>query len=250
VLAICLIFAAAAASAQSPENCSISAGRWDGKLELAWKTHDCGQRGGCGESNSDLPWSRWSGIAPQDLEHEGAAIDARMTSDAGEIHCTGKVHDGELFGAFSFIENPGFTTALQSMGFARPNEDQLRGAAFLDVSIAWIKSMQEAHVSGMATENLMGLRALGVDAAYVRAMANAGYPELAADKLTGMKAVGVSPEKVAAVRAMGFNPDKDELIQMAVFKIDAPFVERMKARGFKNLTIAQLVQIKVFKLDE
>ena len=37
---------------------------------------------------------------------------------------------------------------------------------------------------------------------------------------------------------------------MSVFKIDAPFVERMKARGLKNLTIAKLVQIKVFKLDE
>jgi hypothetical protein len=37
---------------------------------------------------------------------------------------------------------------------------------------------------------------------------------------------------------------------MSVFKIDAPFVEKMKAHGFKNLTIAQLVKIKVFKLDE
>jgi hypothetical protein len=32
---------------------------------------------------------------------------------------------------------------------------------------------------------------------------------------------------------------------MSVFKIDAP-LERMKARGFQNLTIAQLVKIKVF----
>jgi len=37
---------------------------------------------------------------------------------------------------------------------------------------------------------------------------------------------------------------------MGVFKIDAPFVARMRARGFKDLTIAQLVTIKVFKLDE
>jgi hypothetical protein len=81
-------------------------------------------------------------------------------------------------------------------------------------------------------------------------MTAAGYPELHADKLTAMRAVGVSPEKVQAVRAMGFKPSQDELIQMSVFKIDAPFVQRMKARGFKDLTISQLVQIKVFKLDE
>jgi hypothetical protein len=65
-----------------------------------------------------------------------------------------------------------------------------------------------------------------------------------------MKAVGVTPEKVHAVRAMGYSPTEEELIQMSVFKIDAPFVERMKARGFKDLTISQLVKIKVFKLDE
>jgi len=49
---------------------------------------------------------------------------------------------------------------------------------------------------------------------------------------------------------MGFSPTEDELIEMSVFKIDAPFVEKVKARGFQNLTIAQLVKIKVFKLDE
>jgi hypothetical protein len=118
------------------------------------------------------------------------------------------------------------------------------------VTTSWVKDLKDAHVTGMTAENLMGLRALKVDAAYVRAMAADGYPELGAQKLTSMKAVGVSPEKVQAVRAMGYSPNEEELIQMSVFKIDAPFVERMKARGFKNLTIGQLVKIKVFKLDE
>jgi hypothetical protein len=136
------------------------------------------------------------------------------------------------------------------MGFENQTAEKLQGYALLDVTIAWIKDLKEAHVTGMTADNLMGLKALKVDAAYVRAMAEDGYPELAADKLTGMKAVGVTPEKVNAVRAMGYFPTEEELIQMSVFKIDAPFVARMKARGFKNLTIAQLVQVKVFKLDE
>jgi hypothetical protein len=110
--------------------------------------------------------------------------------------------------------------------------------------------MKDAGVTEMTTQNVMGLRALKVDPAYVKAMSAAGYPELRAQKLTSMKAVGVSPEKVQAIRAMGYSPTQEELIQMSVFKIDAPFVEKMKAHGFKNLTIAQLVKIKVFKLDE
>jgi hypothetical protein len=81
-------------------------------------------------------------------------------------------------------------------------------------------------------------------------MAADGCPELGAQKLTSMKAVGVTPEKVQAVRAMGYSPTEEKLIQMSVFKIDAPFVERMKARGFKISTIGQQAQIKIFKLDE
>jgi hypothetical protein len=81
-------------------------------------------------------------------------------------------------------------------------------------------------------------------------MAADGYRELGAQKLTSVKAVGVTPEKVQAVRAMGYSPTEEKLIQMSVFKIDAPFVERMKARGFKIPAIERLVRIKIFKLDE
>lgn len=250
VLGLCLLAMAAGAWAETSGNCSITAGRWDGKMSFSWERGDCAQQQHCHEGDSEMQWSRWTGIAPEDLQHEGAAIDARMTAESGEMRCAGKVHDGSLQGSYSFTPNPDFVKRMEAMGFHDQTPERLQGYAMLDVTIAWIKDLKEAHVTDMTAENLMGLRALKVDAAYVRAMASDGYPELEAQKLTSMKAVGVTPEKVQAVRAMGYSPNEEELIQMSVFKIDAPFVARMKARGFKNLTIAQLVQIKVFKLDE
>jgi hypothetical protein len=219
-------------------------------MEFSWNRGDCAGRRHCDEGNTDMEWSRWAGVVPGDLQHEGASIDARMSAEAGEVRCVGKVHDGALQGDYSFMANPVFVKRMDAMGFDDLNDDRLHGYAMLDVTSTWVKELKDAHVTDMTSEKLMGLRALKVDAAYVRAMAADGYPELAAEKLTGMKAVGVTPEKVKAVRAMGFSPTEEELIQLSVFKIDAPFVQRMKARGFKNLTIQQLVQIKVFKLDE
>jgi len=250
VLGMCLLIVTAAAQAEAPDNCSITNGRWDGKLEFNWDHGDCAGERHCHEGNSEMPWSRWTGIVPEDLKRGGAALDARMNAESGEMRCVGKVHDGTLQGSYSFSPNADFAKRMEAMGFDDQTPDRLQGYALLDVTIAWAKSLKDAHVTDMTAEKLMGLRALKVDADYVQAMAAVGYPELAADKLTSMRAVGVSPEKVRAVRAMGFSPTQEELIQMSVFKIDAPFVERMKARGFKNLTIAQLVQIKVFKLDE
>jgi hypothetical protein len=195
-------------------------------------------------------WVKWSGITPQDLEHEGMAVDARMKAESGEMRCVGMVHDAAMRGTYSFTPDAAFVKRMEVMGFDDQTPERLQGYAMLDVTTAWVKEMKDAGVTEMTAQKLMGLKALKVDPAYVKAMAAAGYPELRANKLTSMKAVGVSPEKVQAIRAMGYSPTQEELIQMSVFKIDAPFVERMKARGFQNLTIAQLVKIKVFKLDE
>ncbi len=244
------------AVADASQSCWITAGRDDGKMSFSWQRGDCKSGDNCHEGDSRMPWSQWTGVTPADLQREGATIDARLKAEAGEMRCVGTVHDSEMHGTYSFTPDAEFPHRMEALGFsfsnqtAKQTDDRLQGYTMLDVTIEWVKAMKDAGVQGITADNILGLRALKVDPAYVHAMAAAGYPELDAGKLTGMKAVGVSPEKVQEIRAMGYSPTQDELIQMSVFKIDAPFVERMKARGLKNLTIAKLVQIKVFKLDE
>jgi hypothetical protein len=256
VLSLLLSLGTATAIADTPQTCSIAPGYSDGKMRFRWQHADCEPKSHCNEGDSDMSWSRWTGITPADLQREGANMDARLKGEAGEIRCVGTVHDSEIHGAYAFTPNEQFPSRMEALGLSFSNQtakqtnDRLQGYTMLDVTTEWIKAMKDAGVQGMTADNLMGLRALQVDPAYVHAMAAAGYPEIDAGKLTGMKAVGVSPEKVQEIGAMGYSPTQDELIQMSVFKIDAPFVERMKSKGLKNLTIAKLVQIKVFKLDE
>lgn len=250
VLASLIALGAASAIADTSGTCFIRAGRTDGKMSFGWERGDCAANRRCGEGDSEMPWSRWTGVAPADLEREGASVDARMEAESGEMRCVGAVHEAAVRGTYSFTPNEDFVKRMEVLGFDNLAPDQLQSYAMLDVTTGWVKEMKDAGVQEMTAGNIMGLRALKVDPAYVRGMAAAGYPELRAGRLTSMKAVGVSPEKVQQVRAMGYSPTEEELIQMSVFKIDAPFVARMKARGFQNLTIAQLVKIKVFKLDQ
>lgn len=250
VLGLMVGLGAATAVADTTGTCAIRAGRTEERMSFSSERGDCVAGHSCHEGSSDMLWSRWSGVTPKDLEREGAAVDARMNAESGEMRCVGTVHDAAMRGTYSFTPDTAFLKRMEAMGFTDVTPERMEGYAMLDLTTAWVKEMKDAGVADMTTQNLMGLKALKVDAAYVRGMAAAGYPELRASKLTSMKAVGVSPEKVQAVRAMGYSPTQEELIQMSVFKIDAPFVERMRARGFKDLTIAQLVKIKVFKLDE
>jgi hypothetical protein len=55
---------------------------------------------------------------------------------------------------------------------------------------------------------------------------------------------------VKQIRAMGYQPTLDELIQMRIFKVTPDFIHRMQARGLNNLTINKLVQIRIFQLAE
>lgn len=251
-LGLALTLATTAAFAQSAaDTCSIRAGRTDEKMSIGWDRGEC-ITDHCHRGESDMLWSKWTGVTAHDLEREGATIDARMKAEAGEMRCTGTVHDAALRGTYTFTPDPAFAKKMESMGFDSDAQtpDRLQSYAMLDITTEWVKEMKDAGVAEMNSHNIMGLKALKVDPAYVKAMAAAGYPELRAQKLTSMKAVGVNPEKVQAIRAMGYSPTQEQLVQMCVFKIDADFVQRMKARGFQNPTIAQLIKIKIFKLDE
>jgi len=55
---------------------------------------------------------------------------------------------------------------------------------------------------------------------------------------------------VKQIRALGYQPTIDQLIQIRIFKITPDFIRRMQARGLKDLTIDKLVQIRIFKLAD
>ncbi|SEB48547.1 hypothetical protein [Terriglobus roseus] len=207
--------------------------------------------GGCMEmSNSSMEWRRWTGITQQALQADGAQLSAHATGDAGDLACEGIVHDGALSGRFRFNASPVFAGGMAAMGFDGITPRKQLSFLMLDITPAWAREMKELGVTELSTSKLSGLRALHVDGNYIHAMAAAGYPELRAGKLTEMKAVGVTPDKVREAKALGFQPTESELIQMSIFKIDRPFVDRMRARGLNDLTLAKLIKIKIFKLEE
>jgi hypothetical protein len=207
--------------------------------------------GDCMEiSTSSLEWRRWSGVSAQTLDTEGSQLSAHLTGDAGELNCSGVVHDGVLSGRFRFDASPAFAGTMAKIGFEGITPRKQLSFLILDVTVAWTKEMQSLGVTELSANKLDGLHALHVDADYIHAMAAAGYPELRAGKLTEMKAVGVTPDKAREAREMGFQPTEQELIQMSIFKIDRPFVERMRAHGLNDLTLAKLIKIKIFKLED
>lgn len=251
-LAVLLSFASMAVHAETKmrTHCVIGASDTPGKLSLQIDDGDCpsGQR--CGSNFSNESFSRFTGISLSDLSREGESLTATLAAEAGTFTCTGTVHDRSLSGVARFVPNAAFVSRMETMGFSGLNDEKLQAYAFVNVESEYVHSLQQTGIKGITTDNLIALRIFNVDSTYARSIKDLGFDLPTADQLIAFRVQGVDAAEVREVRALGYQPTLDELVQMRIFHINPDFIRRMQSRGLKNLTIAKLVQIRIFKLDE
>jgi len=252
ILAVAAISLTLSAQSFAPlrAKCEITTSTDAGKLSLRVIDRDCPSDQHCGSHfNSDL-MNRFTGITTADLARDGAHITATLAGEAGTFTCTGAVHNEALYGDALFTPDAAFVDRMGKLGFTGYDSQKLQAYTLLDVTSEFARSLQQANIKGVTTDNLIALRIFKIDPAYAQSFVSMGYEQPDADKLIGLKVQGVNGEEVRQIRALGLKPTLDELIQIRIFKITPDFVHRMQDRGLKDLTIAKLVQIRIFKLDE
>jgi len=231
--------------------CEITPSEDAGKLSLrVFDKSDCPEDRHCGSNFSNESMNRFTGITLADLDRDGARLTATIAGEAGTFTCTGAVHDHELYGDALFTPDSTFVDRMAKLGFTGYDSQKLEAYTFLDVTSEFARSLQQANIKGLTTDNLIPLRIFKIDPAYAQGFVSMGYEQPDADKLIALKVQGVNSDEVRQIRALGLQPTLDELIQIRIFHITPDFVHRMQDRGLKNLTISKLVQIKIFKLDE
>jgi hypothetical protein len=249
ILSLASTFAFAASLDPLHNHCAIGASEEPGKLQLHIGDRDC-RTGNCNFSNSSETLDRFTGFTIADLGREGAELTATIAAEAGRFTCTGKVHDAWLEGESQFTPNQEFVSRMAQMGFDGFDSEKLLAATFIGVDTAWVRTMQQTGIRGMTTDNVIALRIFKADPAYIQSITALGYAMPDADQLVGLRLQGVDPQEVREIRALGYQPTLDELVQIRIFKVTPDFIRRMQARGFKNLSIAKLVQIRIFNLAD
>jgi hypothetical protein len=250
VLASAAVSLQAAQLAPLHENCRIGLSKETGKFSLHIDQGECQGERHCGSSFSNESFSRFSGISQADLAREDAHLTATLSAEAGSFTCTGTVHNRELSGDAVFTPDQAFIDRMAQMGFTGFDVEKLQAYAFVNVESTFARSLQQTGIRGITIDNLIALRIFNVDPAYAKSITSLGYDLPDADKLIALKVQNVNADEVRQLRALGFQPTFDELIQVRIFHITPEFIQRMQDRGLKNLTIAKLVQIRIFKLAE
>lgn len=231
--------------------CAISVSERPDKFRLHIDSGDCGkEHSHCGSNYNEEPIDGFRGIAPADLARDGARLTATFTAEAGTLTCTGTVHNGSLVGESLFIPDAQFAARMEQMGFSGLDSEKLRTYALVNVESRWADSLRQIGIQEITVDNLIPLRIFNVDSAYVQSITALGYDLPSADQLIAMRVQGVDAAEVREIRALGYQPTFDELIQIRIFKITPDFIRHMEARGLKDLTIAKLVQIRIFKLAD
>jgi hypothetical protein len=202
------------------------------------------------DSDSNVPLSDFPNFSLADLRNDGARLTVTMPAEPGDLSCAGTVHDLRLTGDFTFTPHAAFIGRMEQLGLTGLTSEKLEAFALFHIESTWVADLQSAGVSGITTDNLIALRIFHVEPSFVRAMDALGYTNLGAEKLIAFGVQGVNADEVKEYRALGYHPSADELIQMRIFKVTPDFIRRMQSRGFDNLTVAKLVQIRIFKLAE
>jgi hypothetical protein len=242
----------AASLAPLRADCSIGVSEDHDRFSLHIdKKSDCDDGGRhCGSNFSNEATSRFTGITLADLGREGASLNATLGAEAGTFICSGTVRNSELTGTSVFTPDAAFVEKMDRTGYTGLDSEKLEAYAFIGVDSAFAQSIKQTGVRGVTIDNLIALRIFNINPEYIHGITALGYEMPDADKLIGLKVQGVNADEVRQIRALGYQPTLDELIQIRIFKITPDFIQRMQQRGLKDLTIAKLVQIRIFKLDE
>lgn len=231
-------------------HCTIGINRQATEFSVYIDNGECPHERHCGSNFSNESFSRFTGITLADLGQEGAQLTATLAAEAGTFTCSGTVRDRSLEGDGVFTPDAAFVERMEKMGFSETDAEKLLAYAFVGVESSWVRAMQQTGIRGLNVDNLIALRIFKADPAYIQSITALGYEMPDADQLIALKVQGVDPAEVREIRAMGYQPTLDELIQIRIFKVTPDFIRRMQARGFKNLTIGKLVQIRIFNLAE
>jgi hypothetical protein len=80
---------------------------------------------------------------------------------------------------------------------------------------------------------------------FIREMASLGYTAFKDDELLCFATTDFSPQTVRDLRTLGYQPTQKQIVEAAIFKIDANAIREFTRLGYPNLSFRELVNFRV-----
>ncbi len=84
---------------------------------------------------------------------------------------------------------------------------------------------------------------------FVREMETLGYRDFTTDELLVLASHDFTPQTIRDLRQMGYEPARKEVVELAIFRINAALAREFARLGYPNLGIRELVNMRVGRVD-
>jgi len=136
---------------------------------------------------------------------------------------------------------PEYVDQMRALGF-KPDVDQLIGMKVQGITPEYVHQLNEMNIH-VDADDLIGMKVQGINADYVRSIRATGLnPDK--DEWISLKVQGVSEDFIKGLQAAGLKPDVEDVVSAKVMGITPQFIELARSRGFKNLYLDKLIQLK------
>jgi beta-lactamase regulating signal transducer with metallopeptidase domain len=114
---------------------------------------------------------------------------------------------------------------------------------------SYIDGLQAAGLKDLTVDELIALRIQEVTPDYVRGLRAAGL-QATSTELVALKIHQVTPEFVRDLTALGLtNLSVDDYVAAAIQGITPGYVQKMRSHGFKDITLQQLISLKLANIS-
>ena len=184
-----------------------------------------------------------------DYAVSGSEVRFKLVRDAGVFTFEGRARNDGVYGNFDFSANTTYQRQMAQLGFDDATPDRLYVLALGDMSIADVKSLQQATTDKFNTTQLVRMVNHGVDTDYVQSMTNAGYTHLTSDEFVRARDHGVTGAYIRDFKAAGFKLTLEQLVKTRDHGVDPAYVKEFDDLGFGDLTASDYIRLRDHGVD-
>ena len=125
---------------------------------------------------------------------------------------------------------PEFAQSMSTLGFGKPTADELISLKIFGVTPETVKELRASGLDATSFQDLVSYRIFKVTPEFVGGMKDAGFSGIPAKKLVELRVQGVTPEFARATKQQFPDVTVEQLVQLRIFHIDEAFMASAKSQ--------------------
>ncbi|MFT6780090.1 MAG: hypothetical protein ACJA1A_000004 [Saprospiraceae bacterium] len=138
-----------------------------------------------------------------------------------------------------------YIEAFSNAGMVGLTFDNMITAAIHNIDPEMITDFQSMGFDDMSFDDLTTAAIHNVNPGFIKGIKDAGFTDITFDDIVSFKIHNIDLDDIKGLKDLGFNLDTDDMITAGIHNVSPRFINKMKEKGFKDLTFDEYVKLKI-----